>query len=46
MVLTIKEEISSGPSAPYQPEAADHVIAWTRQLTELAQGKPVEWSDS
>ena len=46
MVLTAKEESLVQSLRALPPEAADQVIAWTRQLAELAQGRPVEWSDS
>ena len=46
MVLTAKEESLVRSLRALTPEAADQVIAWTRQLAELAQGRPVEWSDS
>jgi hypothetical protein len=28
------------------PETADHVIRWASQLSDLAKGGPVDWSDS
>lgn len=28
------------------PEAADKVIAWATQLSDLAHGKSVDWSDA
>ncbi len=46
MVLTAKEESLVKSLRNLPPEAADQVIVWTRKLAELAQGQPVEWSDS
>ena len=28
------------------PDAADQVITWATQLSDLAKGKPVDWSDT
>ena len=46
MVLTAKEESLVRSLRTLPPEAADQVMDWTTQLAQLAQGRPVEWSDS
>jgi hypothetical protein len=46
MVLTAKEESLVRSLRTLPREAANHVIDWTTQLAELAQGRPIEWSNS
>jgi len=44
--LTEKEERLVQALRALPPEAADKVITWATQLSDLAQGRRVEWSDT
>ncbi len=46
MLLTAQEESLISVVRALPPAEAGKVLAWARQLADLAGGRPVEWSDS
>jgi hypothetical protein len=46
MVLSPQEESLITVIRTLPPNEAGKVFDWARQLTDLAGGRPVEWSDS
>jgi hypothetical protein len=46
MVLTSEEESLIQVIRALPPQEASKVLDWARQLSNLADGRPIEWSDS
>jgi hypothetical protein len=46
MVLNAQEESLINVVRSLPPEEAGKVLNWAHQLVDLAQGRPMEWSDS
>ncbi|MEO8659320.1 MAG: hypothetical protein ABI693_12670 [Bryobacteraceae bacterium] len=46
MVLSSQEESLISIVRALPPEEAGKVLGWARQLTDLSQGRPIQWSDS
>jgi hypothetical protein len=46
MVLTAQEESLIGVVRSLPPEEAGKVLDWACQLADLADGRPIQWSDS
>jgi len=46
MVLSTKEESLISVVRALPPDEAGRVLDWACQLTDLAGGRPVDWSDS
>jgi hypothetical protein len=46
MVLTAQEESLISVVRALPPAEARKVLDWARQLSDLARGRPIEWSDS
>ena len=46
MVLSAQEEALISAVRALPPEEAGKVLDWARQLSDLAGGCPVQWSDS
>jgi hypothetical protein len=46
MTLTEKEELLVQSFRTLPKDAADQVVRWTKQLSDLAHDRPVEWSDT
>jgi hypothetical protein len=46
MVLSTQEESLIGVVRALPPEEAGKVLNWAQQLTDLARGRAIEWSDS
>jgi hypothetical protein len=46
MVLSQQEESLISVVRALPPEEAGKVLNWARQLGDLADGRPIEWSDS
>ena len=46
MVLTEQEESLISVVRALPPEEAGKLLTWARELADLADSRPVEWSDS
>ena len=46
MVLSAQEESLISVVRALPPDEAGKVLNWARQLADLADGRPVDWSDS
>lgn len=46
MVLSSQEESLISVIRTLAPDEAGKVLRWVRQLTDLAEGRAIEWSDS
>ena len=46
MVLTVDEESLIKVVRALPPEEARRVLTWASRLTDLAQGRDIEWSDA
>ena len=46
VTLTQKEEFLVQTMRSLSPEACEKVLAWAEQLAGLADGRPIDWSDS
>jgi hypothetical protein len=46
MVLSSQEESLISVIRALLPTEAHKVLDWARQLSDLANGRPIEWSDS
>ena len=46
MVLSSQEESLISVIRALPPTEAHKVLDWARQLSDLANGRPIEWSDS
>jgi hypothetical protein len=46
MVLSAQEESLISAVRALPPEEAGKVLDWARQLSDLAGGRPIQWSDS
>jgi hypothetical protein len=46
VVLSEKEELLVKTLRSLSPDTADEILRWARSLSELSDGKPVQWSDA
>ena len=46
MVLSVQEESLISVIRTLPPDEAGKVLHWARQLSDLAEGRAIEWSDS